>query len=1061
MLICGGENSDLDNRTWIYDPKSNSWEAVRERYGPQKKVHHTLVTLCHSRVLLFGGSTSQARSRKMECSNETWMFDMIRKEWTLIKTTIRPQSSNGYVTPRCRHTAAVVRFENSSCSCKESMLIFGGFSQPRFSQFNANKPIYDLWLLTCKGDHSQEYEWVRLRPSGPKLNYPRMVSAFNNTIVYLYGRSPSHKYWAIWAYRVSTGNWTKCGNVTKTYIFPELAMYVTYNQNHFLVLCCMKPLAVFDILKEEWVDPVQQTEAVSFNPSHQYTFIPAKVGKDILVYSRDSFYTSTSFTTMWKLTVRCCHEWHWWEETPRPPSPVRGRLFSVGGLVKSQKEVLLLGGIGFAPESARQFSDNNMHRLDLTTMKWSVEISEDKPELAIRATGTILLDSVLVVYGGIPHRSTLQWSLDPPYLSSFCASTQTWFYYNRVKQWFQYSTRKCKPPARMLHAAVATNTRTMMVYGGMILNFSQARTDILRDLWSLTLSPLNNYSNNTLGESLISASTWRCVDQSGPNTSFLMSLATIDNTLFMYGGSDSIIYFENIYKNVLETSALIVDVNCSNSLWKYNLSDSHGWSQVHYGSTGPGNRCFHDALSFGNRMLVLGGCSNYLLIRFYLDTVLMEYGCPVDPSTSGVWVYDPSTITWLRLSSQSMYHTGIIGFTSLVWNDLILSFCGMPPSALKMGGTPADWMGFYVYKPMCPPGTRRTDLQVHMCTPCSVGHYSELPHSNCSRCPKSLTTLQLGSTSRVNCSQCLSDYCGHGSCTVTLQGPAVSCDCQLGFTKDNEGLCTVPTSYIAASGTVAGVALLILVAVLAAKFRKARKRHSVMLRNKDHELMELTNSWNIDSREIRLRRRIDRDSPGGYGEVYQADYREMTVAVKKLQGIHQHLQRIELEFEREIEVMRTIRHPNIVLFLGGGRYHDDSCPFLVVEYMPRGSLATILKNEQIDLEDSLKMRFAVDAAKGMRFLHNLRPPRVHRDLKSANLLVSRRWVVKVADFGTARLVRDEGIDFSAVRGEGPLDATAPLLHADYQLSSGVGTPKWCAPEIMCGSGYGTPADVYR
>ena len=56
------------------------------------------------------------------------------------------------------------------------------------------------------------------------------------------------------------------------------------------------------------------------------------------------------------------------------------------------------------------------------------------------------------------------------------------------------------------------------------------------------------------------------------------------------------------------------------------------------------------------------------------------------------------------------------------------------------------------------------------------------------------------------------------------------------------------------------------------------------------------------------------------------------------------------------------------------------------------------------VEDSLKIRFALDAAKGMRFLHSLRPPRIHRDLKSGNLLASQRWVVKFADFGVARLV---------------------------------------------------------
>ena len=66
----------------------------------------------------------------------------------------------------------------------------------------------------------------------------------------------------------------------------------------------------------------------------------------------------------------------------------------------------------------------------------------------------------------------------------------------------------------------------------------------------------------------------------------------------------------------------------------------------------------------------------------------------------------------------------------------------------------------------------------------------------------------------------------------------------------------------------------------------------------------------------------------------------------------------------------------------------------------------------------------------------------------------------MADFESARLVKDERISQQAVRGAGSLDLTTPRLGADYQLSSGVGTPSWCAPEILNGQGYGNQL-MYR
>jgi len=94
----------------------------------------------------------------------------------------------------------------------------------------------------------------------------------------------------------------------------------------------------------------------------------------------------------------------------------------------------------------------------------------------------------------------------------------------------------------------------------------------------------------------------------------------------------------------------------------------------------------------------------------------------------------------------------------------------------------------------------------------------------------------------------------------------------------------------------------------------------------------------------------------------------------------------------------------------------------------RGSVYSILKREPNSLSWKQKMSLCLDVAKGMQFLvscllnsissvlyanytyvkHSLKPARIHRDLKPQNLLVTANWRVKIADFGTARLLSSSG-----------------------------------------------------
>ena len=171
-----------------------------------------------------------------------------------------------------------------------------------------------------------------------------------------------------------------------------------------------------------------------------------------------------------------------------------------------------------------------------------------------------------------------------------------------------------------------------------------------------------------------------------------------------------------------------------------------------------------------------------------------------------------------------------------------------------------------------------------------------------------------------------------------------------------------------------------------------------------------------------------------------------------------------LEFAQEIKFMQTMRHPNIVLFIGAGTTSAQAQPFLVVEFAHRGSLRHVLDDVSIEINQNRKIAFALDASKGMEFLHQLDPPRIHRDMKSDNLLVSQSWIVKVADFGLGRLFCDRGKNGPSNRNNllSSNNLENDLLIEMRDLcEDGIGTVRWSAPELARRERYDASIDVYR
>lgn len=99
------------------------------------------------------------------------------------------------------------------------------------------------------------------------------------------------------------------------------------------------------------------------------------------------------------------------------------------------------------------------------------------------------------------------------------------------------------------------------------------------------------------------------------------------------------------------------------------------------------------------------------------------------------------------------------------------------------------------------------------------------------------------------------------------------------------------------------------------------------------------------------------------------------------------------EFLSETRILRKVRHPNIVLFMG--MYNCDGETGILTEYVPRGSLYDVLLAEGRPMPIERLVRMAADTARGMNYLHACRPPIIHRDLKSHNLLVGESYNIKV------------------------------------------------------------------
>lgn len=187
--------------------------------------------------------------------------------------------------------------------------------------------------------------------------------------------------------------------------------------------------------------------------------------------------------------------------------------------------------------------------------------------------------------------------------------------------------------------------------------------------------------------------------------------------------------------------------------------------------------------------------------------------------------------------------------------------------------------------------------------------------------------------------------------------------------------------------------------------------------------------WTINLNEIRMEEVIGR---GAFGEVKKGMLLGTPVAVKKITAQEED---DELYIMRELAVLKSMRHPNIVSFMG--YYQTGPDLYIITEFVANGTLRAMVKNRDVELSWKQRHRIALDIACALAYLHSRNV--IFRDLKSKNVLIDEYNRAKICDFGFARTTE-------SLRG-----AKAMTL---------CGTDDWMAPEVILGMEYDALADVF-
>ncbi|EFC48302.1 predicted protein [Naegleria gruberi] len=279
------------------------------------------------------------------------------------------------------------------------------------------------------------------------------------------------------------------------------------------------------------------------------------------------------------------------------------------------------------------------------------------------------------------------------------------------------------------------------------------------------------------------------------------------------------------------------------------------------------------------------------------------------------------------------------------------------------------------------------------------------------------------------------------------------CECHLGYAGSD---CGVPLEAVYIASSIGGVIVLALLVILLVvcslylrkviKAKQNLKRMENLVDDREMYTSLVETSFHSTSSKDLFLNPSDfqpiqgqyRAMEGGQGKVYVANYIGIKVALKKFHNnvpnddMDELSNGISEDIEKEMRMLNGLRHPSIVTFYGYTLYNGS--PSMVMGYVPHALNSIIYKirrGQKMSLD--LKIQIIYNVSQGLEHCHTRSPPVIHRDIKSANILldvkseeeniISEVTEVKICDFGLS-------------------------TKADRAETKVIGTPHYMAPELF-------------